>query len=155
MSCITQTLDNHELSVTRHIDAPPARVWHIMTEQLPDWWCPKPWRTDIVELDWRAGGRCAMVMRGPDGEAHPNDGVVLEFTPGRRFVFTDAVNAQWQPQNPFMIGIFEIAAEGSGTRYTASSRHWTAEAMEEHRKMGFEEGWGAVADQLKALAESA
>ncbi|EEF25246.1 conserved hypothetical protein [Ricinus communis] len=52
-----------------------------------------------------------------------------------------------------MIGIFEIAPEGNGTRYTASARHWTTDKLEEHRKMGFEEGWSAVAEQLKALAE--
>ena len=54
---------------------------------------------------------------------------------------------------PFMIGIFAIAPEGSGTRYTASARHWTAESMAHHQEMGFAEGWGAVADQLKALCE--
>jgi uncharacterized protein YndB with AHSA1/START domain len=51
-----------------------------------------------------------------------------------------------------MVGIFEIEPDGGGTRYRASARHWTQEAMEEHRQMGFEQGWGAVADQLAELA---
>ena len=47
------------------------------------------------------------------------------------------------------------ASSGSGTRplRVAGARHWTAEACEQHRTMGFEAGWGAVADQLAAIAE--
>ena len=52
-----------------------------------------------------------------------------------------------------MVGSFAIEPDGDGTRYRASARHWTAEAMEEHRKMGFDDGWGKVAEQLAALAE--
>jgi uncharacterized protein YndB with AHSA1/START domain len=29
--------DALELSVTRYIDAPPARVWQIMTERMTEW----------------------------------------------------------------------------------------------------------------------
>jgi uncharacterized protein YndB with AHSA1/START domain len=53
-----------------------------------------------------------------------------------------------------MLGIWEIAPEGSGTRYTARARHWTSESMLHHKEMGFEEGWGICADQLKALCEA-
>ena len=54
-----------------------------------------------------------------------------------------------------MVGIWEIAPEGDGTRYTASARHWSEEACRQHEEMGFTEGWGACADQLKALCEQA
>lgn len=146
--------NSRELSVTCFIAAKPERVWDIMTTRLTEYWCPKPWRTEIVELDWRAGGRCAMVMRGPNGESSENEGIFLNVTPGKRFAFTDALRHDLTPQGPFMIGIFEIAPEGDGTRYTASARHWTDEAMQQHREMGFAEGWGIVADQLKHLAEA-
>jgi uncharacterized protein YndB with AHSA1/START domain len=147
----------HELSVERHIAAPPARVWQVMTERTAEWWCPKPWTTEIIAQDWRSGGRSAVTMHGPNGETSGGDGVMLEVVPGRRFVFTDALRiageGDWVPQAPFMIGIFEITPDGAGTRYRAAARHWDAEAMEKHRAMGFEAGWGAVADQLKALCE--
>jgi uncharacterized protein YndB with AHSA1/START domain len=144
---------SYELSVNCYIEAQPARVWAVMTERLVEWWCPKPWSTEIIEQDWRAGGRTALLMRGPDGEESPMEGVFLEVLAEQRFVFTDAVDANWNPQGPFMVGIFEIAAEGSGTRYTASARHWNDEARKQHEAMGFEEGWKQVAAQLKALAE--
>lgn len=141
------------LSITRFIDAPPEKVWHIMTERQTEWWCPTPWKAEVIEQDWRAGGRDAMVFRGPEGEAHEQEGIFLEVTPGVRFVSTDAFTTGYRPAGPFMVGIWEIAPEGNGTRYTATARHWTQESHDQHRDMGFEEGWGACADQLKALAE--
>lgn len=41
--------ETHELAVERHISAPPEAVWQIMTDRLAEWWCPKPWRTEIIE----------------------------------------------------------------------------------------------------------
>lgn len=142
-----------ELSVTRIIPAPPEKVWPVMTERQTEWWCPKPWRAEIVVQDWRPGGRSAIVFHGPDGEQMPQEGVFLEVTPGVRFVTTDAFDFAWRPAGPFMIGIWEIAAEGDGTRYTARARHWTAEAMKQHEDMGFAGGWGACADQLAEICE--
>lgn len=147
-----------ELSVERHIAAPPATVWRVMTERITEWWCPAPWTTTIAELDWRPGGAFYLVMRGPAGEADGQGkesfgGVLLQFDPQRGFAFTDAFSAGWVPRKPFMIGLFSIEAVGDGTRYRATARHWTKEAIEQHRETGFEQGWTAVVDQLAALAE--
>ena len=151
--------DVHELSVTRFIAAPPAKVWDVMTNRIGEWWCPKPWRAEFETLERRAGGASTCTMYGPDGEVHPHPGTVLAWDEGRRFAFTDAIVRDLKPAGPFMIGIWSIEAateEGvAGTRYTARARHWTAEDRQRHKDMGFESGWGACADQLKALAETA
>ena len=144
----------NELSITRYIGVPPHEVWDILAIRQEEWWCPAPWRVEIVAQERRAGGRSAMIMRGPDGEEMPQEGIFLEWTEGQRFVTTDAVNSRFEPLDPFMVGIWEISPEGAGTRYTASARHWTEEAMKQHADMGFEQGWGACADQLKALCEA-
>jgi uncharacterized protein YndB with AHSA1/START domain len=151
---------SYELSVERHIDAPPSRLWQIMTDRITEWWCPKPWTTTIEKLEWRLGGAFRLIMRGPNGEAdcqgeESAGGVLLEFEPERRFAFTDAFSAGWEPHEPFLVGVFEIEPDGDGTLYRATARHWTAEAMAKHREMGFEQGWNAVAAQLAGLAESA
>ena len=143
----------NELSITRHIAAPTEKVWDIMANRQEEWWCPKPWRIEMVAQERRAGGRSAMIMRGPDGEEMPQEGIFLDWTEGRRFVVTDAVNSEFMPADPFMIGSWEIEPEGDGTRYTARARHWTEEAMNQHVEMGFQDGWEACADQLQALAE--
>ena len=144
----------HALSVTRHIAAPPAQEWQVMTDRLTEWWCPKPWTTEIIALERRPGGRTAMVMRGPNGEQNPIEGVILAWDEGQRWVSTDAVNAAFEPTGPFMVGVWEIAPEGEGTRYTATARHWTEEACRQHAELGFEQGWMVCADQLAALCEA-
>jgi len=149
--------EKYELSVTRFIAAPPDRVWQVLADRQGEWFCPAPWRAEIVTQERRAGGRSTIVMHGPEGEAVTEYGIYLAWEEGRRFVATDAVvideGGEWQPAGPFMIGTWEIGPEGEGTRYTASARHWTAEARDRHFEMGFEEGWGAAADGLKALCE--
>lgn len=145
----------YELSVERYIDAPPETVWQVMTERLTEWWCPKPWTTEIIEQDWRPGGRSAMIMRGPDGEESGGDGVFLEVVPNTRFVVTDAFKLGWIPQTPFMVGFFELTPKDGGTLYRAGARHWDEAAMKQHEDMGFTQGWGTVAEQLAALAEAA
>jgi uncharacterized protein YndB with AHSA1/START domain len=143
-----------ELCVTRHIAAPPEIVWQVMTDRQEEWWCPAPWRAKVDHQDRRAGGRCDMTFYGPDGEREPQNGIYLAYEEGWRFVTTDAVTGDFRPSGPFMVGIWEIAPEDGGTRYTARARHWTDEAFAQHRDMGFEAGWGACADQLKALCEA-
>jgi uncharacterized protein YndB with AHSA1/START domain len=142
------------LTVTRLIDAPVERVWRIATERQAEWWCPKPWTVELIEQDWRPGGRSAMIMRGPDGEEVPQEGVFLEVTPHKRFVFTDAFSVGWIPQGHFMVGTMEFVDEGGKTRYTGTARHWDKGAFEQHKAMGFEPGWSKVAEQLAELAEN-
>ena len=145
-------MSEHQLQIIRLIDAPVDAVWRAWSERGADWLCPRPWRAEIVEQDLRPGGRSRMVFHGPDGEAMPLDGVYLAVEPGRRVVSTDALDADWNPCAPNMVRIDEFAAEDGGTRYTATARHWTAEAKEQHEAMGFETGWGASADQLADVA---
>ncbi|MCW0198078.1 SRPBCC domain-containing protein [Sphingopyxis sp.] len=149
--------DPRELSVSTFIAASPDKVWQVMTDRMAEWWCPKPWTVTLDAIDLRTGGRCAMTMHGPEGETMPSDGMFLEVVPGKRFVTTDAVvrdaSGRLAPAGPFMIGGWEIEAEAGGTRFTGWARHWTDEAVKSHEEMGFTPGWGAVAEQLKALCE--
>lgn len=154
MAELSDELPLYELSVTTYIAAQPERVWHAMDAQLEAWWCPRPWSTEVIAQDKRPGGRTSMILRGPEGEEERLEGIYLAYDEGQRIVSTDAVDYRFQPQRPFMIGIWEIAAEGAGTRYTASARHWSAETMQSHADMGFAEGWTACAQQLKTLCEA-
>jgi uncharacterized protein YndB with AHSA1/START domain len=142
-----------ELSISRLIAAPPEIVWDAMVNRFAEWWCPAPWRAEIVRWDRRPGGRADSVMFGPDGETVPQNGIFLDWQEGRRFAMTDAINGDLEPAGPFMIGIWEIEAEGGQTRYTARARHWTEEAKAQHEAMGFEQGWTAAAAQLAGLCE--
>ena len=150
-------MPNHELSLTRLIDAPRAKVYRCWSEPelLKQWFAPKPFTTPVAELDLRPGGGNLIVMKSPEGQEMPNRGQYLEVVPNERIVFTDAYTGDWQPgAKPFMTVILTFEDEGGKTRYTARVRHWSEADKAQHEQMGFEKGWGLCADQLAALARS-
>lgn len=149
----------NELIITRNIQAPRATVWRCWTEEalLKQWYCPKPWRVTMVELDLRPGGRMNTVFEGPNGESHDNKGVFLEIIAMERLCFTDAFTEGFMPKNgmPFMAGFVHLAdAPEGGTTLTWGARHWSAEDKAKHEAMGFQNGWAAAAAQLDELARA-
>ena len=153
--------DMLELSITRYIDAPPETVYRMWTERTAEWFAPKPFVTRVLAQELKPGGRTAIEMEGPDGTTYPHEGVFLEVVPNERIVSTNLFAAGWAPRTRkttecdfAMVAITTIEPEGPGTRYTASARHFDAEAVRQHREMGFEQGWSTVADQLAELAEA-
>jgi uncharacterized protein YndB with AHSA1/START domain len=148
----------HELVLTRLIDAPREKLFRCWTEPalLKQWFAPAPVTTPVAEVDLRVGGASRVVMRTPDGKDIPCPGTYLEIVPNRKLVFTDAYTGDWIPKTdgkPFMTAIITFEDEGGKTRYTATVRHWSAEDKKTHEDMGFHGGWGICADQLAALAK--
>jgi uncharacterized protein YndB with AHSA1/START domain len=149
----------HELVLTRLIDAPREKLFRCWTEPalLKQWFAPKPYTTPSAEVDLRVGGSCRIVMRSPEGQEISVPGSYLEIVPNRKLVFTDAYEGDWIPKTsgkPFATMIITFDDEDGKTRYTARVRHWSAEDKKTHEDMGFHQGWGICADQLAALAKS-
>ena len=147
-------MSQHELKLSRLIDAEPMLVYRCWTEPelMKQWFTPRPWTTPVIETDVRPGGSSYILMKGPDGEEMPNRGVYLETVPGRRLVFTDAYSQAWVPsEKPFFTCVLTFEPEEGKTRYTARALHWRAEDREQHEQMGFHEGWGMATDQMEAL----
>lgn len=147
-----------ELVLERVLDAPRDRIWRCWTEPdlLRQWFAPSPWTVSRVEVDVRPGGSSLVVMRSPEGQDFPNQGVYLDVVPNERLVFTDAFVRAWEPSaKPFFTGILTFEDAGAGkTRYVARALHWSVSDCETHEKLGFHIGWGVCADQVEALARS-
>jgi uncharacterized protein YndB with AHSA1/START domain len=133
-------------------------VWRCWTEEdlLKQWHCPRPWSVPEADFDLRPGGRFNTVFAGPDGERMENKGMWLEIVPEERLVFTDFYTEGYVPQGDgFMTGFVELSdTEDGKTRFIWGARHRNAETMKQHVEMGFEQGWGAAADQLEETAQS-
>src|SRR4051812_50040191 len=112
---------NHELSITRLIDAPPEVVYRVWTERTGEWWAPRPYTTPVVELDLKPGGRGLMVMEGPDGTEMPNEGVFLEIVPDKKIVFTNAFTAGGGTAGPVLGVVLSLLPEGGGGRFNPAS----------------------------------
>lgn len=146
-----------DLELAREIAAPPELVWRCMTDpsHLARWWVPAPVTIRDMVLETRPGGRFGYVMVMEDGAEVPMEMMVLSAEP-MRFVFTDLMVAGFRPvASPFFgfVGRLELTATATGTLYAARAAHARAGDADRHRDMGFHDGWGAVADQLKTLAE--
>ena len=77
------SISDRELVLTRFIDAPREKVYKAWTDPalLKQWFAPLPYTTPMAELDVRPGGSNLIVMRDPDGNDLPNQGVYLEAAP--------------------------------------------------------------------------
>jgi uncharacterized protein YndB with AHSA1/START domain len=150
-----------DLVLERTIAVSPDRVWAAWTqpELIVQWFTPAPWKTVACDIDVRPGGRCVTTMESPEGEQFPNAGCYLEVMPGSLLVWTSVMGEGFRPVAPAngaadlgFTGRIEIApAEGGGTVYRAIAIHADEAGCEQHRQMGFHEGWGAALDQLVAL----
>ncbi|MCG3043644.1 SRPBCC domain-containing protein, partial [Streptomyces sp. S1A] len=149
-----------DLALARIIRAPRATVWRawIDPSRLERWWVPAPARCRVDHLEPRPGG--AFVTRlSEDGAGFvPHlDACFLAVDELHRIVFTNAVDSAWRPADPApvaMTATITLADHPEGTDYRMVVRHGDPEARARHAKLGFAEGWGSVADQLAALAES-
>jgi uncharacterized protein YndB with AHSA1/START domain len=148
----------HQLVLELTLDAPREKLFRCWTqpELLQQWFAPKPWTITKVDFDVRAGGRSNFVMKSPEGQEFPNEGVFLEVAPNEKIVTTDAFTEGWKPAGkPFMAAEVTFTDLGDGkTKYRAVARHWNEETKNEHEKMGFHEGWKTCALQLEALAKT-
>ncbi|MCV3273377.1 SRPBCC family protein [Roseobacter sinensis] len=146
-----------DLTFTRTIDAPRETLWECWTtpEHIKHFFVPAPHRIEACEIDLRVGGKFNTTMN-VEGHLMENEGVFLEIVDGQRLVFTDTYSEGWKPAaDPFMTAIIEFADDQKGgTTYTATARHRSPQARKSHEDMGFYDGWGTVASQLEAYAQS-
>jgi uncharacterized protein YndB with AHSA1/START domain len=151
-----QPADAADLEISRLVRAPRAKLWRAWTEPelLKQWWCPKPWTTEVRAFELRPGGDFHTFMRGPDGGTSDNPGSFLDIAPQQRIVFTSMLTGGWRPAIPWMpfTAIITMADEGDGTRYVARVMHPDQANRDKHEAMGFFDGWGTCIDQLEGLA---
>lgn len=151
-----------DLEISRVIAAPRKRVWQAWSDPkiLAEWWCPKPWKTEVKAFDFRPGGAFHTYMTGPDGKGgtgeSDNPGCFLDIVPLERIVGTSALGGSWRPITSWMPAtmIFSLSDEANGTRYSVRVMHRETADMERHKEMGFYDGFGTCITQLEEVARS-
>ena len=150
--------NEQDLVISRLVRAPRAAMWRAWADPalLKEWWCPRPWTTEVRAFDLHPGGAFHTFMRGPDGGTSDNPGCFLEIVPQTRIVFTTLLTAGWRPQIPWLAltATFSMADEGDGTRYVARAMHPDKATRDRHDQMGFFEGWNICIDQMEEFART-
>lgn len=152
------------LSLTRHMTARPETIWTCMTDPdlIARWFAPSPVSVSAVEIDPTPGGIFRVAMQVPEvGEMDGGAGCILVAEPNKRLIWTSALAPGFGPKEAAAEGAFHFTAIlsledlGDGaTRYTATALHAYAAAKAAHAEMGFDGGWGTMAEQLGQLAAS-
>jgi uncharacterized protein YndB with AHSA1/START domain len=155
-------MSDHDLEISRYLAVSRAKVWKAWSDpkHIAQWWCPRPWTTQVLKFDFRPGGDFHTFMTGPDGNGgegtSDNPGCFTEIVEMEKIVWTSMLTGGWRPATPWlaMTGVFLMSDEGEGTRYIARALHRNAEDAKKHDDMGFQEGWGTMVSQTEEYAKS-
>jgi uncharacterized protein YndB with AHSA1/START domain len=148
-----------DLGLERIIRAPRATVWSAWTDpsKLARWWIPAPTHCRVEHLDLRPGGAFVTRMSDDGSTFVPHlDACFLAVDELERIVFTNAIDSTWRPANTdiALTATIMLNDHPDGTEYRIVVQHRDPDTRAHHDKIGFADGWGTVADQLAALAES-
>lgn len=150
---------NLDLILERELNISAMNAWKAWTtpELMYEFFCPKPWKVVEAKVDAIPGGIYYTVMQSPEGEKFPGEGCILEAIPGKKLIWTSAMKANYRPvemTEDDMLFTAELTFEelsSNRCKYTAIMRHANEDGRKKHEEMGFDEGWGIVANQLEAL----
>ena len=145
MSAQPQVAEKPSLTLTRHLDVPPEKVYEAWTdpEKIVKWFGPDAGPVKHAETDVRAGGHYAIAFDTEDGEQHHVSGVYREVVPNRKLVFT----WEWRtmPERESLVTIL-IKPDGDGSLLTLiHEQFFDEDARDRH-----EHGWTGCLNKLEA-----
>ncbi len=106
--------------VERHIDAPPARVFHAFAdrEAKARWFeGPAEWEKGRSEFDFRVGGRERVSGGPPGGQVHAFDCRYVDIVPNQRIVYAYDMHLD-DARISVSLTTVELQPDGAGTKLT-------------------------------------
>ena len=142
-----------ELTVTRHFDAPRARVFEAWTsaEHIRQWLCPEGFTIPECTVDFREGGAFDVCMRGPDGTDHWSRGTWVEIAQPERLSFADSLDGPGGKPLFNTLTAVRFDESGSGTLVTVHQRYEVFDPKALEMLAGAEQGWNGTLDKLAAF----
>ena len=143
---------NRTLILKKTFDVPVNLVWEAWTqpEHLIQWWAPKGMKINVIEHDFRIGGKWKYSMPMPDGNEFISEGEYSEIEEFKKIV----TSANFRPMTEGVELHVLFEENGDKTNFTFSVIHPTQEYCKQQEKMGFYNGWGSAFDRLDTLVNS-
>lgn len=137
------------LTLKKVFKAPLKLVWNawIDPEHLIQWWVPKGKKIDVVEHDFKVGGKWKYVMPMPDGNLFVSEGTYLEIEEYKKIVTSADLK-------PMTLGVelhVEFEENGEETNFTFSVLHPSEEYCKQQGKICFYNGWGSAFERMELL----
>ncbi len=142
-------MNNRTTTLKRTFNAPIHVVWEAWTqaEHIAEWWSPKGIKTEVVEHNFKVGGKWKYIMPMPNGQEFIAEGQYTEIIEFEKIVSS----ASFKPmtEDVEIQSLFE--ANGDKTNFIFNVVHATEEYKIQQEKMGIMNGWGSVFDRLEEL----
>jgi uncharacterized protein YndB with AHSA1/START domain len=139
-----RTATKPSLTIKRRFPAPPAKVFSAWTdpEKIKRWFGPGAVQCTHAEFEPRVGGKFTIAAASPDGEKHQVAGVVREFVPNEKVVYTWAWHST--PERQSLVTVL-FKPDGDGTLLTLTHEQFADEdARNRHQN-----GWNGALDKLE------
>jgi uncharacterized protein YndB with AHSA1/START domain len=142
-------LSGRTLTIKKVFEAPLKLVWEAWTkpEHIIQWWAPKGMPINVIEHDFRVGGRWKYTMPMPDGKEFISEGVYQEIVPYKKIV----TSADFKPMTEAVEIQVLFEENGTKTNFTFSVVHSSDDYCRQQEKMGFYNGWGSAFDRMEKI----
>lgn len=150
--------ENNKLRVEREFNAEVSLVWKAYTtpEILDQWWAPKPWKTETINMDFKEGGRWFYAMVGPNGEKHY---CVMDYVKINKYIsysgFDSFADEHGTENNdlPSANWTTSFSEMGDNTLVTIETTYPSLEQLETVINMGMKEGLTMALENLDIFLE--
>ena len=148
----TENKKNRTLSISKVFNAPVKTVWEAWTnpDHVIQWWAPPGMKINVMEHDFRVGGKWKYSMPMPDGNLFISEGKYLEIEPLKKIVTT----ADFKPMTEGVELHVLFEADGNKTNFSFSVVHETEDYARQQEKMGFYNGWGSAFTRLETVIQN-
>lgn len=140
---------NRTLAIKKTFNAPVSLVWDAWTksDQIVQWWAPQGMAIQVVEHDFKVGGKWKFSMPMPGGGDFVSEGTYLEIVVHQKIV----TSADFKPMTQNVILHVTFSADGDKTNFEFSVIHETEDYAKAQEKMGFYNGWGSALNRMEEV----
>lgn len=151
--------EHNRVTVEREFAAPLSKVWAAWTqsEQLDQWWAPKPWKSETKSFNFNEGGTWLYAMVGPDGEKQWSVGNFKNIKQQKSFTVDDGFsdeNGKIDASMPQMHWVINFSEDNHVTTVSIDITADSKKDIDGILKMGFEEGFTKGLENLDELLKS-
>jgi uncharacterized protein YndB with AHSA1/START domain len=140
----------HTIEKTVVIAAPPAAVWHALTDLAAmRAWMGEPEMAIEVDTDWRPGS--PIVIRGVHHGPFRNQGIVLDAVPGAllRYTHLSSVSGLADVPDHYSVIAFALDAVEGGTTVRLTVERFATDTIYRHLDLY----WRGTLEVFKAFVE--
>jgi len=142
-------LAKRTITIEKTFNASIKLVWEAWTtsEHIVKWWAPNGMNMNVIEHEFKVGGKWKYSMPMPDGNEFISEGTYKEIVEFKKII----TSADFKPMTEGVELQVLFEADGDKTNFTFHVIHPTEEYCKQQEEMGIYNGWGSAFDRLSII----